>query len=106
MILIKRIDNSIIRKKAEEKNKPVIEFIIEKINDISLKENVNHTLFAACPNSENVLIAALRSAKRADAPVMFAATLNQVDIDRGHAGIGLRLRHHQDYQAGIIQDRV
>ncbi|MCX7017506.1 MAG: PfkB family carbohydrate kinase [bacterium] len=44
------------------------------------------TLLAVCPNSEAVLNAALLAAKKADAPIMFAATLNQVDLDGGYTG--------------------
>ena len=69
---IKLLDNSLSRKIAIKSNKPVIEFIVD--------------LLAVCPNSENVLIAALRAAKRANSPIMFAATLNQVDIDGGYTG--------------------
>ncbi|HHS95531.1 MAG TPA: hypothetical protein ENJ45_02995, partial [Phaeodactylibacter sp.] len=42
------------------------------------------TLFAACPNSLSVIRASLKAAKRCNAPIKFAATLNQVDIDRGY----------------------
>ena len=44
------------------------------------------TLLAVCPNSEAVARAALRAAQRADAPVLYAATLNQVDTDGGYTG--------------------
>jgi tagatose-1,6-bisphosphate aldolase non-catalytic subunit AgaZ/GatZ len=44
------------------------------------------TLLAVCPNSEAVTLAALRAAQKADAPLMFAATLNQVDLDGGYTG--------------------
>jgi len=44
------------------------------------------TLLAVCPNSESVARAALHAAKEANAPVLFAATLNQVDRDGGYTG--------------------
>lgn len=44
------------------------------------------TLLAVCPNSEAVTRAALRAGKAADMPVLFAATLNQVDTDGGYTG--------------------
>jgi D-tagatose-1,6-bisphosphate aldolase subunit GatZ/KbaZ len=44
------------------------------------------TLLAVCPNSEAVTRAALIAGREANAPVLFAATLNQVDVDRGYTG--------------------
>lgn len=42
------------------------------------------TLLAACPNSAAVLEAAVHCAAQNDAPMLFAATLNQVDRDGGY----------------------
>lgn len=50
------------------------------------EENINKTLLAVCPNSESVTRAALLAAKEANAPMLFAATLNQVDRDGGYTG--------------------
>lgn len=44
------------------------------------------TLLAVCPNSEAVAKAALQAAHEAQAPILFAATLNQVDRDGGYTG--------------------
>jgi tagatose-1,6-bisphosphate aldolase non-catalytic subunit AgaZ/GatZ len=44
------------------------------------------TLLAVCPNSEAVTEAAVVAARRARAPMLFAATLNQVDRDGGYTG--------------------
>ncbi len=44
------------------------------------------TLLAVCPNSEAVLEAAVKAASINHAPMLFAATLNQVDIDGGYTG--------------------
>jgi len=44
------------------------------------------TLLAVCPNSAAVLEAAVRAAARNQAPMLFAATLNQVDGDGGYTG--------------------
>ncbi|MHB9127311.1 MAG: class II D-tagatose-bisphosphate aldolase non-catalytic subunit, partial [Candidatus Humimicrobiaceae bacterium] len=63
---------------------PIVELLLKKLDHLSKKENIKYTLFAACPNSYNVMVAALRSAKRANAPIKFAATLNQVDLDGGY----------------------
>lgn len=45
-----------------------------------------HTLLAVCPNSEAVARAALLAAAEADAPLLYAATLNQVAPDGGYTG--------------------
>ena len=44
------------------------------------------TLLAVCPNSEAVLEAAVKAAAANNAPMLFAATLNQVDRDGGYTG--------------------
>ena len=45
-----------------------------------------HTLLAVCPNSETVARAALQAAHEARTPMLYAATLNQVDRDGGYTG--------------------
>lgn len=45
-----------------------------------------HTLLAVCPNSETVTRAALQACQEAGAPLLYAATLNQVDRDGGYTG--------------------
>lgn len=71
MEIRKKIDNSLLRKESETKNVSLLELLTEKLRNLSNKNNERHTLFAVCPNSENVLKAALRSAKRADSPILF-----------------------------------
>jgi len=44
------------------------------------------TLLAVCPNSAAVLEAAVKAASHNQAPMLFAATLNQVDLDGGYTG--------------------
>lgn len=44
------------------------------------------TLLAVCPNSEAVLEAAVKTAAANRVPMLFAATLNQVDLDGGYTG--------------------
>jgi D-tagatose-1,6-bisphosphate aldolase subunit GatZ/KbaZ len=44
------------------------------------------TLLAVCPNSDAVLEAAVKVATANDMPMLFAATLNQVDRDGGYTG--------------------
>ncbi len=77
------VDQSIIRQKCREDGKPIVDAIVEVIRRRSDEKS---TLFAVCPNSESVTRAALQAGKKAGAPVIYAATLNQVDDDRGYTG--------------------
>jgi len=86
MDIRKNMDNSKLSTQALKNNIPITELIISKMDQLRSKKDFKSTLLAVCPNSENVLIAALRSAKRADCPMKFAATLNQVDIDGSYTG--------------------
>lgn len=76
-----------LRERAVNSNMPLMDFILKRINDLETQTGVKRTIFAACPNSISVIRAALKSAKRCDAPVKFAATLNQVDLDGGYTGL-------------------
>jgi D-tagatose-1,6-bisphosphate aldolase subunit GatZ/KbaZ len=84
------VDASPIRKKAQKAGIPVCDFLMQKMQELAELEGKPQTLLAVCPNSRTVIRAALRAAKRARAPVKFAATLNQVDIDRGYTGLTQR----------------
>jgi len=86
MYIRKKIDKSELRKKSERLNIPIIKLLLQRLKDCSEKEKINYTLLAVCPNSKNVLKASLRSAKRMNTPMIFAATLNQVDSDGGYTG--------------------
>lgn len=79
--------NKDLRKSAAEANTSLLEYILHKIEKLKKETGVKRTIFAACPNSKSVIKASLRSAKRANAPIKFAATLNQVDIDRGYTNM-------------------
>lgn len=79
--------NKNLRKQAAAANTSLMEFILQKIEILKKETGVKRTIFAACPNSISVIKASLRSAKRANAPIKFAATLNQVDIDRGYTNM-------------------
>ena len=76
-----------LRNKAKEKNTSVLEYILDRVANLEKDTGVKRTLFAACPNSKAVIKAALKAAKRNNAPIKFAATLNQVDIDKGYTGM-------------------
>ncbi len=80
----KTADRSRIRLMAEKAGIPLTDAVLK-----ALKRGADHggrrvTILAACPNSEAVTRAAIRAAKGADAPIKFAATLNQVDLDGGY----------------------
>jgi tagatose-1,6-bisphosphate aldolase non-catalytic subunit AgaZ/GatZ len=74
-------DESKIRKNAIEKNMPILEMFLKHGRH---KEPI--TFLAICPNSEAVVKSAIIECKKANTPVIFAATLNQVDLDRGYTG--------------------
>jgi D-tagatose-1,6-bisphosphate aldolase subunit GatZ/KbaZ len=60
--------------------------VIKKIIKLRLEGKAQMTLLAVCPNSDAVLEAAVLTASRTHAPMLFAATLNQVDADGGYTG--------------------
>lgn len=79
--------NKALREKAISVGMPLLDYILKRIVDIEKQSGVKRTIFAACPNSISVIRAALKSAKRCNSPVKFAATLNQVDLDGGYTGL-------------------
>ena len=66
---------------------PKTEQLLKRIDELQNQTGVRRTIFAACPNSPAVITASLRAAKRNNAPIYFAATLNQVDCDGGYTGM-------------------
>ncbi|MDD5659203.1 MAG: class II D-tagatose-bisphosphate aldolase, non-catalytic subunit [Actinomycetota bacterium] len=80
------IDPSNIRKESINKNVPVVNLLLSKVENLSKITRQNYTIFAVCPNSINTIKASIRAAKRANAPIKFAATLNQIDYDGGYTG--------------------
>lgn len=66
---------------------PKTEQLLHKLDVLKEKTGVPRTIFAACPNSPTVIRASLRAAKRNNAPIYFAATLNQIDCDGGYTGM-------------------
>jgi D-tagatose-1,6-bisphosphate aldolase subunit GatZ/KbaZ len=78
--------NKELREKAIVANLSLLDYILKRFDELEEDTQVKRTLFAACPNSISVLKAALLSAKRCNAPIKFAATLNQVDTDGGYTG--------------------
>ncbi len=60
--------------------------IVRKMIELRMKDGIEMTLLSVCPNSEAVLEAAIKSAAMNKSVLLFAATLNQVDIDGGYTG--------------------
>lgn len=60
--------------------------IIRRMLQLRNEGKAQFTLLAACPNSAAVLEAAVLTAARNNLPMLFAATLNQVDRDGGYTG--------------------
>jgi len=84
---LKQPINNVVVEKGNPQNLPLVEYILGRIASLKNETGSGRTLFAACPNSKAVIRAAIRSAKRCNAPIKFAATLNQVDTDRGYTGL-------------------
>ena len=66
---------------------PKTEQLLHRIDELQKETGIPRTIFAACPNSPTVIRASLRAAKRNNAPIYFAATLNQIDCDGGYTGM-------------------
>jgi tagatose-1,6-bisphosphate aldolase non-catalytic subunit AgaZ/GatZ len=62
------------------------EAILLGLREGCAERGVVPTVLAICPNSEAVVKAAMVAAREAAAPLFFAATLNQVDVDGGYTG--------------------
>ena len=90
------VDVPDLRSVAAERGTSLVSLFVEylsavrtgKIGPSSTKAAApgGHTLLAVCPTSPAVTRAALRAADRAGAPLLYAATLNQVDRDGGYTG--------------------
>lgn len=79
--------NQEIRALAHKEGLSLVDYILNRNKRLAKDTGVNRTLFAACPNSFSVMKAALNSAKRANAPIKFATTLNQVDLEGAYTGL-------------------
>ncbi len=63
------------------------EQLLRKISELEASTGIKRTVLAVCPNSTAVIRASFRAAKRNNAPICFAATLNQIDGDGGYTGL-------------------
>ncbi|HYX08153.1 MAG TPA: class II D-tagatose-bisphosphate aldolase, non-catalytic subunit [Bacteroidales bacterium] len=76
--------DKLLRNKASSEGLPLMDYILQRLKILEEETGTKRTIFAACPNSLSVIKASLRAAKRCNAPIKFAATLNQVDMDGGY----------------------
>ena len=60
--------------------------VVHTLIDLRRHGRAQVTLLAVCPNSDAVLEAAVLVAAQNRMPMLFAATLNQVDLDGGYTG--------------------
>ncbi len=81
-----RADDSFVRRKAEDKGLPLADAIVCALRTGYATAQPVPTVLAVCPNSEAVVKASMLAAREAAAPLFFAATLNQVDLDGGYTG--------------------
>jgi tagatose-1,6-bisphosphate aldolase non-catalytic subunit AgaZ/GatZ len=65
---------------------PSLDALVRTLIDLRAGGKAEVTLLAVCPNSEAVLEAAVQVAAANRTPMLFAATLNQVDRDGGYTG--------------------
>jgi D-tagatose-1,6-bisphosphate aldolase subunit GatZ/KbaZ len=79
--------NKTLRERAASAGMPLMDYILKRISELESQSGIKRSIFAACPNSISVIRAALKSAKRCNSPIKFAATLNQVDADGGYTGL-------------------
>jgi tagatose-1,6-bisphosphate aldolase non-catalytic subunit AgaZ/GatZ len=81
--------SAFLRTAAEQRNTAPAALLVDLLRGPladAARPGARHTLLAVCPNSEAVARAALRAAQEANAPLLYAATLNQVDRDGGYTG--------------------
>jgi D-tagatose-1,6-bisphosphate aldolase subunit GatZ/KbaZ len=81
-----RADDSPARKQAEACALPLADAVLQTLHDSFGQAGLVPTVLAICPNSEAVVKASMLAAREADAPLFFAATLNQIDLDGGYTG--------------------
>ncbi|RLF06377.1 MAG: hypothetical protein DRJ64_04535 [Thermoprotei archaeon] len=78
-----KFDKSTIRTLSEKNNVPIVEYLL---NTFYKKLNDPITILGVSPISKHIVRGALLAAKECDAPIMFIASLNQIDYDGGYTG--------------------
>ncbi|MCD6564268.1 MAG: class II D-tagatose-bisphosphate aldolase, non-catalytic subunit [Thermoproteales archaeon] len=76
-------DNSLLRSISKERNVPIVEFLLNTFYN-QLGDPI--TILGVSPISKHIVKGALLAAKECDAPMMFIASLNQIDYDGGYTG--------------------
>lgn len=76
-----------LRSIARQTDRSVVDVLLQASDAASPSgTGCRPTLLAVCPTSPTVVRASLRAAEEANTPLLFAATLNQVDRDGGYTG--------------------
>ena len=82
-----KADSSWLRQQADLRGIPLCDAVLQGLHSLAQRQGQPwRTILAVCPNSAAVLEAAVKVAARCHAPMLFAATLNQVDRDGGYTG--------------------
>jgi len=66
---------------------PIIDLLLKELDELHAIQGLKTTLLGLCPVSIDAIKASLLCAKFLNFPLMFVATLNQVDIDGGYTGL-------------------
>jgi tagatose-1,6-bisphosphate aldolase non-catalytic subunit AgaZ/GatZ len=84
--------NTLLREIASKKKIPVVDFLLAILDRLTsmMMDSKGVTLLGICPITTNVIKASIQTAKFMDFPLMFVATLNQIDIDGGYTGLTQR----------------
>lgn len=81
------LDKSLVRKVSLRKGVPIVDLILRTIDELSEGQDRRATLLGICPVSRSTIRVSIECAKFLNFPLMFVATLNQVDIDGGYTGL-------------------
>ena len=82
--------DTLLREIAFKKNMSVADLlldILDRFTSTMTSDKRGVTLLGICPITINVIKASIQTANFMDFPLMFVATLNQIDIDGGYTGL-------------------
>lgn len=80
-------DKSLARRVSSKEGVPIADLLLRAIDELSEGRDRRPTLLGICPVSHSTIRASIECAKLLNFPLMFVATLNQVDIDGGYTGL-------------------
>lgn len=80
-------DRSLIRRLSLREEIPIVDLLLKTIDELSCGPERRATLLGICPVSRSTIRASIECAKLLNFPLIFVATLNQVDIDGGYTGL-------------------